>query len=101
MQEARRFGTLEEDEVAVLPGRGLRDEVELLPQGIELATLLVLENQLAQRLVIAEIALHEMEAGGQRPSLPCCPRVEVGTAIGNDKGRRKRCAESLQRPVPA
>ena len=75
----RRLGALEPEEARVLPHRGAGDEVELLPEPVELALALLVEHQLVERAVVAEVARHAVEAGAQEPArvLLLLLRVEV------------------------
>ncbi len=95
--EARRLGALEEDEILVLPQGSQRDEIQLMPQGIQLPPLALVEDQLAQRLIVAEIALHEMEAGGERSPLPGRVGIEIRPPVGDDEGVGEDRAEAFQR----
>src|SRR5262249_37842795 len=96
-EKARGLGTLEENEVLVLSHRYAGDEMQLEPQGIQLAALPFVEDQLAQRPVVAEVPLHEVEPGGERPPLAGCFGVKVRAAVGNNKVVRKHRTEALQR----
>ena len=73
-------------------------EIELLPERIELAPARLVEDQRAERRVIAEVALHQVEAGGQEPALDGAAfGVEVGATLGPRRtcrgrpGRTPRC----------
>jgi len=97
VHEARWLGALEEDEILVLPHRDESDEIQLVPECIQLASFALIEDQIAQRRVVAEIAHHQVEAGCQRPPLAGGVGIEVGTTVGNDERFRKYRTESLQR----
>ena len=71
--EARWFRSFEENEILVLPQRGPRDEIQLIPQRVKLAPLALVEDQVAERFVVAEVTLHEVEAGRERAALPVAP----------------------------
>ena len=95
--EARRLGPFEENEVLVLPHRRQRGEIQLVPQPIEFPALLIVEDQFAQRFVVAEIALHEVEPGREQPSLTGHFGIEIRPAVGNEKRLWKHGAETLER----
>ena len=67
--------------LGVLPHRGAGDEVELLPEAVELPLPVVVEHQLVERAVVAEVARHAVEPGAEQP-----PGVAPSPSSG--RGRR-------------
>ena len=83
---ARRLGAFEEDEVAILPHRRFPvTKSSSRPEQVKLAPARLIEDQDAEREVVAEVALHQMEAGGERPTL-CTPlEIKVRRTVGNEE----------------
>ena len=94
-RESRRLGPLEEDEIPVLTHRRQCDEIQFVPEPVEFTALPVVENEIAQRPVVAEIALHEVEAGRERPALAGRVRLEVRRRGRQRRKRRERPHRSV------
>ncbi len=73
------------------------DEIELVPERVELAAAGLVEHQLAERRVVAEVALHQVEAGREQPARWSGLRVEVRGPIGHEERVGKHPAKPLQR----
>ena len=69
---------------------------ELLPERVELAPARLVEDQFAERLVVAEVALHQVEAGRQQPPAPAALGIEVGGPIGHEERVGEDPAELLE-----
>src|ERR1035438_2989730 len=78
-----------ENELLPGPDGVVGDEIELLPQGVELFFPLIVEQHLAQRGIVAEVAHHVVKAGSEQASFvvavtvdgiktPVLPAVECG-----------------------
>ncbi len=80
----------------ILPHRGRGHEIELVPERIQLASARLVEHQLIERRIVAEVALHQVEPGRQQPPRWAALRVEVRRAIGHDERVGERGAEPLQ-----
>ena len=74
------------------------NEIQLLPQGIEFALSLLIENQFVQRPIVAKVAHHAVKAGTQQASffLFVLGLAQVVAApLGNVERIRKDRAESI------
>src|SRR5262249_54815836 len=67
--ESGWLGTFEENEVLVLPHGIQGDEVQFVPECVDLALFRLIEDQLAQWLVIAVVAVHQVKASAKEASL--------------------------------
>src|SRR5262249_10205679 len=89
------LGSFKENEVAILPQGSAGHEVELAPETIELTAAGVVQNQLAERRIIAKEALHQVKAGGKRPSLRTSLEIKVGRTVRDNERVRKYAAKLL------
>ena len=107
----RRVGPLEPEEARVLPHRGAGDEVELVPEAVELAPARLVEHQLIERGVVAEVARHAVKAGAEQPArvpllllrveIDAGPlRHEEGVGEGRAEPREGRPCTARHRPDP-
>jgi hypothetical protein len=94
---AENLAALVEVELDVGAGRVVGDELELIPEGLQLLLALLVENQLAEGRIVARVSHHVVESGAQQPAL-ILRRIGIETAalfhverIGKDGGElRKR-----------
>ena len=73
---------LKENKVPVLPHRSRSDEIQLLPECVELTLSLFVQNQPAERLVISKVTAHKVETGAEEPAL--VPLACFQCAVGSD-----------------
>ena len=66
---AEHLSALVEVELDVRPGGVVRHELELIPERFQFLLTLLVENQLAERRVIARVSHHVVEAGAQPAAL--------------------------------
>ena len=88
------FAALVEIELYVSPGGEIGDGVKLQPQHIELFPLPLVEDQLHQRRVIAEIAHHVVKARAQQATLVFGIVGVVSAALANVESVRKHGGET-------
>ena len=62
------LGALVPEIARILPHRQIADELELVPEPVQLATLPIVQHQLAERPIVAKIPRHAVEPGAQEPS---------------------------------
>ena len=88
-----RLAAFAQIELYVGAARRRRDEVELSPQRVELRLLLLVEDQLVERLVIAEVAHQVVEAGAEMPADIARVVRKVAAALGDVERVRKQRRE--------
>ena len=98
--EERGFPAFEPDKVLVLAhGRG-GYEIKFVPESVQFAPPLRVENELIKRLVVPEISHHAVEPGAQEPSLEVLLflRIEIDASpFRDEEGVREKRAEPVER----
>src|SRR5687767_14143052 len=94
---AEDLAALVEEELDVRARRVACDELELVPQRLQLFLSLFVQQQFAQRRVVARVAHHVVEARAQQPALVFRVVGIEASALANVERIRKDGAESRKR----
>ena len=78
----------------------MRDKIEFLPQPVEFLLLVLVEDQIVERCVVAIVSHHQMKAGTQEPPRVLFLGIEVhAAALGNQESVGEQPAKPLDRPA--
>ena len=92
------LGALVPEVAGILAHRGARDEVELPPEPVQLLLTGLIQHQLVERAVVAEVAGHAVEAGAQESS--GVPLLLLGVEVDRARSETKKASGNVRQKRP-